>query len=176
MAAVLIKNRTASMNVDMYNRSAVGTTDLDNGKVFHLNAQSTASGSAECWTAVATAGSSLGIWMAASPESVLTSSKYRGIDPDPRNFTNVSGLAFDAFKPVVGDIITMTAAGISGSPSTGAFVISGSQAYTLVWNAAAPGSGSVLAFRLIAETYISFGTGAIDTQRVLAYKLECIYN
>lgn len=176
MAAVLIKNRTQSMTDDSKNRSAVGSADLDNGKVFHLNSQSTASGSAECWSAVASAGSSLGLWMAASPEVVITSSKYRGIDPDPRNFTNIAGLAFDAFKPIAGDIITMTSAGISGSPSTGAFVISGSQAYTLVWNAAAPASGSTTAFRLISETYVSIGTGAIDTQRVLAYKLECIYN
>ena len=43
--------------------------------------------------------------MAAEPEVVLTDEKYKGLDPDIRNFYNVSGTVYSAFKPQVGDII-----------------------------------------------------------------------
>ena len=177
---ILIKNRTQSMTDDSKNRSVQAAADIANGGVFRLDAQGSQSGSAaEVWSATAAAvGTYDGLWMAASPEVVITSSKYKGIDPDPRNFVNPAGYVFDAFKPCVGDVITLSSYGISGSPSTGDYVTSGSQAYTLLW--ASSGSinpfGGRLTMKLLAETYVSIGTGAIDNQRVLAYKLQVLFN
>lgn len=180
--AVLIKNRVAASDVDAYNRSAIAgsAVDIDNSYIFRLDSQSTTAGESELWsvTAVSANGSTLdNVWMASSPEVVLTvvgSNYYKGIDVDPRNFYNIGGKPFDAFKPQVGDVITVTAAGITGSPSTGTYVCSQSGSYLPVWSATK--TASSFAAKLLQETYISIGTGAIDTQRVLAYKLQVLAN
>lgn len=82
-----------------------------------------------------------GIWMAYSPEivTVVTASgkKYRGINPDPRDFTNTSGEVFDAFKPQVGDILTITTDGITGTKSTNTFIVATNGQYALAWAAVA---------------------------------------
>ena len=82
-----------------------------------------------------------GMWMAYSPEIVdvvsASGKKYRNIDPDPRDFTNLSGTVFDAFRPQKGDIITMTAEGITGSKATGDYAVAANGQYALAWAAAA---------------------------------------
>lgn len=82
-----------------------------------------------------------GIWMAYSPEvvTVVTSSskKYRGIDPDPRDFVNISGEVFDAFKPAVGDILTITADGITGAIGSNTYAVATNGQYALAWAASA---------------------------------------
>lgn len=87
------------------------------------------------------ADNSTGLWMAYSPEivTVVTASgkKYKGINPDPRDFTNLSGEVFDAFKPVVGDILTITAEGITGTKGTNTYVVAKDGQYTLDWASAA---------------------------------------
>jgi len=175
---VLIQNRVAATNSDYLNRSAIAgsSVNLDNGNVFRLDSQSTTTGQTEVWDVSAT-GSGLGdLWMAYSPEIVTVVSgtkKYRGIDPDPQDFYNVGALVFDAYKPQKGDIITMTAEAFTGTAAS-AYANSGSSVYTLHW-AATQASGA-LSYRYLATTYISRADGAIDDQRVTAYKLECINN
>jgi hypothetical protein len=174
---VLIQNMVAAMDVSAYNRSVISsasTVDIENGNVFLLNAKSTTSGEAEVWVAAKGTGSSTGFWMAYSPEIVTITSngkEYRGLSPDPRDFTNIGGYPFDAFKLQAGDIITITADGTSGSPSTGAYVNPTDNTFVLTWAAS---QGSYASFKLIKETYISIGSGAMDTQRVLAYQLQCL--
>ena len=84
---------------------------------------------------------STGMWMAYSPEviTVTTASgkKYKGINPDPRDFTNLSGEVFDAFKPQVGDILTITDDGITGTKSTNTFVVAKNGQYKFDWAASA---------------------------------------
>ena len=176
--AVLIKNRVAAMNVDSYNRSAKAgsSVDLDNGYVFRLDTQSSTSGETELWTPTAPTanGSTLDeLWMACSPEISWTSS-YRDLTPDPRQAYNPGGSPLDAFRPAVGDIVTISSDGISGSPSTGSYVVPESGSYIMKWSATQ--TDSALALKLVKETYISIGTGAIDNQRKLAYKLEVVAN
>jgi hypothetical protein len=176
--AVLLQNKVAAADMGSLNRSAVAgsAVDIDNGNVFRLDSQSTTSGESEVWAVTAT-GSGLGdLWMAASPEVVVTVSgtkQYRGIDPDPQDFYNVGAKVFDAFKPQKGDILTLTAEAFTGTAAS-AFANSGSSVYTLHW-AAAQVSGA-LSFRYLATTYISKADGSIDDQRVTAYKMECINN
>jgi hypothetical protein len=176
--AVLMQNRVAADNVDALNRSAVAgsSVDLDNGNVFRLDSQSSTSGQTEVWDVTAT-GSGLGdLWMAASPEVVVTVSgtkEYSNINPDPQDFYNIGGNVFDAYKPQKGDVITLTAEAFTGTAAS-AYANSGSSVYTLHW-AAAQVSGA-LSYRYLATTYIAKPDGSIGGQRVTAYKMECINN
>ena len=64
---VLIKNQVAAMNVAAYNRSVVfsGSTTIDNGNVFWLQAQGTSGSASEVWSVVIpSTGSLTGLWMA----------------------------------------------------------------------------------------------------------------
>lgn len=82
-----------------------------------------------------------GMWMAYSPEvvSVVTASgkRYKNINPDPRDFTNLSGEVFDTFQPQKGDIITITDDGITGTKSINTFIVAKNGQYKLDWAAAA---------------------------------------
>jgi hypothetical protein len=176
--AILVQNQVAAMDVGIYNRSAVSNTlDFDNGNIFRLDTCSSATGESEVW-AISASGSETsrhGLWMAASPEVPITTDdtlEYRGLNQDPRRFYNIHTKVFDAFKPQIGDIITLSADAF-GDTTPLAYANSGSTSYLLHWNAALLGSGSNLGFRRLATTYLSVGTGAIDNQRVTAYKLVC---
>jgi len=180
---ILIKNQVAATDNRALNRSAVAgsSVDINNGSVFHLpSVVSASSGYKEVWNTqvISTDADDLkNLWMACGKEIVVTTSgtsKYRGIDPDIRNFTNLGADVFDAFKPQVGDIITLSADALGGSPSTGDYVASGSSAYTMSWTTTS--SASSLTFYLLEETYLSLPTGGIDDQRILAYRLECVNN
>ena len=178
---ILIKSRVAAEDVTAWNRSAIAgsTVNIDNGNVFFLATKSTTSGEAEVWAVTKASGSTMtNMWMAASPDTVVTTVsgnyKYKGLNSDPRNFTNLGGEVMDAFKPQVGDVVRMSSDAISGSPSTGAFVCPVDNSYVLTF--AASQTASALALGLLKETYISIGSGAIDTQRVLAYDFVVLAN
>jgi hypothetical protein len=179
--AILIKNSVAAENVKPYNRSAVSgstTVDIDNGNVFLLQAQGTSASAAEVWTVTTpTTGSLIGLWMAASPEVPITvdgTLVYKGLNSDPRNFYNVGGKVFDAIKPVPGDVITLTADALD-SATAAAFAGATDGKFTLTW-AAAPAGTSTFTLRYLKTTHISIGSGAIDSQRVTAFKFEVLYN
>lgn len=117
MANVVIKRHVAAHNVDALNRSVVATQDLENGTVFELLTRSTKDGEDEVWNATAptTASTAMGLWMAKASEVILTkvgtgdtAVEMLGVVEDPRNFVNVAGRVFSAFKPQAGDIIEMT--------------------------------------------------------------------
>jgi hypothetical protein len=178
--AILIQNKVSADRDPALNRPAFSSgSDIDNGWVFNLQSVESTSGSLEVWDVVQpTTGSLIGLWMAASPEVVLTTlgnGYARGIDPDPRNFTNVKGYVFDAFKPQPGDIVTLTTEAIVSNP-TYAFATAtvDSNKFTGANN---PAGTSVTCLRYLATTYISVGSGsAIGTSRVPAYKYEVLYN
>lgn len=176
--SIVIKNQTASMNVAAYNRSVFSGSDaVDNGNVFWLQAQGTSSSAVEAWSVVTPAtGSLIGLWMAASPEVPITvdgALVYKGLNSDPRNFYNVGGVVFDAFKPVAGDIITLTADALD-SATAAAFAGATNGSGKLTWSATIGAAAFTL--RYLATTYISIGSGAIDSQRVTAFKFEVLNN
>jgi hypothetical protein len=179
--AVLIQNRVAAQDVGSWNRSAVAASsiDLDNGNVFQLSGSAADTGYSEVWWVTAPVGSAItlsDLWMAASTETVsLTVDgdlKYRGLNSDPRKFYNSGCTVFSAFRPQPGDIITLSVDAFTGTTNTYANGSDGS--YTLYWNSAQ--SASALSFKKLATTYISIGSGAMDTQRVTAYKMLCVNN
>jgi len=173
---VLIPEAIAATNVDSFNRSFMcSASSLDNGMVFQSGIRNWSTGSgAEVFNIAAPAtGSLTGLWMAyAGDEVVLTDLRYKGLDPNPRNFYLAAGNVFSGFKIQVGDIILLTGEALTGTAALSyANAVNG--AYQLTWAATSAGTGYV-SFKLIGTKYISLGTGAIDTQRVTAYEFECI--
>jgi hypothetical protein len=177
---ILIPEAIAATNVDSLNRSVIyASGTLDNGMVVSLSSgKSATSGEGEVWTATVPATGTLAdLWMVYSgDEVVLTDSRYKGLDPDPRNFFTAAGKVVSAFKPQVGDIILATADCFLGTMGANTFVnaTDTSGGLNLYWGATK--TASVLSFKLTraAAIYISIGTGAIDTQRIAAYEFECV--
>lgn len=173
---VLIPEQIAAMNVDSYNRSVVSTSasSIDNGMVFALGTKVGTSGSgAEVFLVEAPANGNLeNLWMAYSgDEIVVTDARYKGLDPDPRNFYTAQGKVFSAFKPQKGDIILVTAEALTGTVKS-AYALGTAGTMQLTWGATS--GSSALTFKYLGEKYISLATGAIDTQRVTAYEFECV--
>lgn len=177
---VLIQNRVQASDIDALNRSAVCASAVDNGNIVILTGKSTTADESEMWTAVVptTSAGLTGVWMAASPEVVVTvsgSQQFKGIDPDVRNFTNLATKPFSVFKPKVGDIITLTAdnfSGAKGGSDTHANATNSTGGLVLVWGTSQ--TASVFSVKLLATTYISIADGSIGTQRVTAYQMEIV--
>jgi len=185
---ILLQKTCVANDVVAYNRYAVAgsSVDIDNGNVFRLDTQNAAnssgsSGYSEVWDVlqVAASGSTMdSLWMANQDSRNLTidgSYQYAGLNDDPRNFYNKGALVFSAFKPQVGDVIELSADNFVNTFSSHTYANSGSSIYTLKWGNSA-GSGSQMSWQYLATTYFSIGTGAIDNQRVTAYKLVCLDN
>lgn len=176
--AVMILTRTASTDIDAYNRVAVSATDIPNGGVMLLNALSTTKGQGEVFTATAPTANATGLWMAYSPEVVsivtATGAVYRGLDVDPRNFTNIKGVPFDVFKPVVGDLIEITADGVGGTaPTLGQFVVANT---TNILQGATSAPANGFAAKVLAVKTMTIANGKIAQEGVKSYLLEVIAN
>ena len=173
---VLIPNQIAARNVDAWVRSAKSASAVENGNIVVLSGLSSTAGESEVWEAIvpSTGNGLTQVWIASEPELVKTGS-YRGLDPDPRNFRNEIGDIFTVFKPQLGDIITLTADNFSGAK--GGSDLHGNATDTtggleLVWGVSQ--TGSVFSVKWLETTYISIGTGAINTQRVTAYRMVVV--
>jgi hypothetical protein len=173
---ILIPEAIAATNIDSLNRSTVAYAALDNGNVVVLTTKDTTN--VEAFTSIvpSTSNGLTGLWMVYSgDEVVLTDSRYKGIDPDPRNFVNASGAVVSVYKPQLGDIIMVTTDSLSGAYSAGVTThinATNSGGKQLVWGNSQ--TASVLSYKLLGVKYISLGTGAIDDQRVTAYEFECV--
>jgi hypothetical protein len=174
---ILIPNAIAAQNVDAWIRNARSASIVENGNIVVLTERSTTSGESEVFMAEIPAASDpglTGVWMVCDPELVWTGS-YRGLDPDVRNFRVAVGKVFTVFKPQLGDIITLTADNFSGAKASSNVYGNATDStggLKLVWGDTQ--TGSVFSVKWLATTYISIGSGAIDTQRVTAYKLEVV--
>jgi hypothetical protein len=174
---ILIPNAIAATNIDAWNRHAVSATAVENGCIVVLATKSTTAGESEVWTATEPAtGALTGLWMVYDPEIILTASKYKGLDPDPRNYITTVGDVFSVYKPAVGDIITVSADCLLGSYSAGVTThvnaTDTTGGFFLYWGNSQ--TSSVLSYKLLGVTYMSIGTGAIDSQRITSYQLECV--
>jgi len=183
--AILIQDKVAATENRAYNRSAVCAADLDNGWLVYPSGLSTTTGESEVWTVVepATAGGGsalTGLWVAWSPESVITVSgtkKYRGIDPDPRDFYIPATLIGNIWKPNLGDEFTVTADALAGTyiagTTTHVNATNSTGGYKWYWGNSQ--TSSVTSAKLLAVTYVSVGTGGVgDSQHVVAYKFEVV--
>lgn len=177
---VLVQNQVQAMNIDALNRSVINeSTDIENGMVFRLDAVSATDGESEVFTLTAPATSYLNnCWMAYEPEITIVTvngKSYKGLTPDPRDFINPMGLVFSAFKPVVGDIIVMTLGGALGTKGgSDTHINAANGAFALAWGTSQ--TASALSFKLLGTTYVSIADGTVGTQRVTAYRFECVGN
>lgn len=179
--AVVVLNQVQATNIDALIRNFKAGADLDNGNVFISSTPlGTSADEMEVFNVVQpVTGSLSGLWMAYTPEIVTVTSasgkQYRGLSPDPRDFYNTSGDVFNGFKPVVGDIITITSDGISGTISTNTYAVAANGAYKLAWNSAAI---SGLSLKLMETTYVSIADGSIGgvNGRQTAYRFEVVAN
>ena len=117
--SILIPTLIAAKNIDSLNRSFVSTVDLDNGNVFGKGELSTNSNESQVYKTVTPATDSLsGLYMAFSPEDVVLTddlgNQFKVGTLDPRAFTNRANVVFSGFKPQVGDLVLISADGISG--------------------------------------------------------------
>ena len=172
---VVIKRRVAAHNIDALNRAVVATVDLENGSVFTLEERSNVDGEDEVWKAVAPTGAIKGLWMAKSSEVNITTIgkgdyalQMKGIVEDPRMFTNVKGLVFDAFKPQVGDIIEMTL-----GDDTNKYLVPQASSFTL--NTAAD-AGSGFAMHQVGTGILHIGSAKLVKTPVKTYIYEVVAN
>ena len=170
---IVVPNKIAATDVDAYNRTAVSATALENGFLVELLTKSTTTGEGEVWVATQSAGTLTNIWMVLGPEVVSVvsgSNKFKGIDNDPRNFRYEIGDMIDVFRPVVGDVITLSSDALAtGAGAASAYAVITSGAWKATWSGS-PASG--LTLKYLETTYISLPqAGAIsETQRPTAYK------
>lgn len=116
------------------------------------------------------------LYMVFSPEDTIITdamgNEYKIGIQDPRNFTNVKGRVFSAFRPQVGDKVLLTAEAFDAEVTDDYAVAEAGKNTLKVANAPVDG----LSFKIIdKETYVSIGGAtAIGSQRVAAYLLECV--
>lgn len=174
---ILIPTLTAAKNIDVLNRSFVSATDIDNGYVFTKGDLSADADKTQVYKAVTPAeGSLTGLWMAFTAEDVVLTdelgNQFKVGNLDPRSFTNRANTVFSGFKPQVGDLVLISADGISGSAA--AYAVAANGASKLAFNETA---GAGLSFKVVETTYISLASANnIGSQRVTAYLLECVAN
>ena len=152
--SILIPSLIAAKNIDTLNRSFVSKTDLDNGNVFGKGELSTNAGESQVYqTVTPTTGSLTGLWMAYSPEDVVLTdglgNQFKVGTLDPRAFTNIAGTVFSGFKPQVGDLVLVSADGISGEANSYAVAANGTSKLAFA-SAAIDG----LSFKVVETTYI----------------------
>lgn len=178
MPGYIKKNAVAAHNVESLNRRGIFTgSALDNGSVMQLLTQSTDADKSQVWVATApAAGAGLqNLWMAATEGvvSITVGGKtYRGLSNDFINdFTNQAGEIIDFYKPQIGDVIEVTDATIGGTKGANTFAVATASQNKLQWGAAAVAG---LSLKLIGDSFVSLGTGAINTQRVVTRKFEVV--
>lgn len=173
---VLLKRQYAAYNLDVLNRTAVATVDMDNGCIMTLSGKSTTPGEGEVWTAAQATATSTGVWMASAPELVTVEPApglaIRGITPDPRAFTNIANKPFDVFKPMIGDIIEMTGEGIT-DVATNDYLVPGTANFALV-SATAAGTG--FAMKKIGTSKLHIGDASLVKVPVPTYIYEVVNN
>lgn len=168
---VVIKTQMQAYNIDAYNRTAVCEEDIENGCVFELNSYSETEGEEMVWKAEKpTANTAKGLWMATSPEVVITKgydgAEYKGLTPDPRAFINIAGKMIDATFLAVGDIVEMTAEGITGADTNNYLVIDANK-FKLKSNASAT---TGLSLRKVGTSRLHIGQGGIAKSSIPTYK------
>lgn len=186
MHNVVIKKRVAAMNVDSYNRTAVFDTAVDNGCVALLEGYSTTAGEEDVWKAKQATADSKGLWMATSPEIVMTRVfdgdstlgvsplDYRGIVNDVRAFYNNAGTMVDMTYLNVGDIIEMTGSGIDGiGTEANIYLTPDTTGYKLKAGTTA-GAGCTL--QKVAKGYLHIGNASMSKIPMPTYKFAVVAN
>ena len=177
----LIESMIQAKNIDALNRSVVSASDVAGGGLIALTAPTTQGN--DVWTASAPAVGSLGgLWIAYNPEVKYTKVNgkvYAGLSQDLRDYTNLAGETFDAFKPKVGDEIVITIDCIDSDTRAAAVAgdILESKASQTLFTRVAAGIGATegsTAFKIEWKGTIDFPKAGIGIEKVTAFKAVCI--
>lgn len=166
---VVIKSRVAAMNIDSYNRTAVCTADIDNGSVFKLVKKSTTVGETDVWVAEQAAETDKGLWMATSPEVVITKVgdlEMKNIVVDPRYFVNNKGRMIDATFLNVGDEIEIYSESITGI-DTNDYLVPDTTGFALKSNTTA---GTGLSLHKVGKSTLHIGQTSIAKTPLPTYR------
>lgn len=177
---VLIESMIQAKNIDALNRSVTSEVDVAGGGLIALTAPTTQGD--DVWTAAApSAGNLGGLWMAYNPEVKYTKVNgkvYAGLSADLRDYTNLAGEVYDAFKPKVGDEIVVTVDAVDATSSSavaGDILESKADQTTLTRVAAGTGAteGST-AFKIEWVGSIDFPKAGVGIEKVKAFKAVCV--
>lgn len=178
---VLIESMIQAKNIDALNRSVVSSTaDFDGGNLMVLTAP-TVQGE-DRWTATVPATGSLGgLWIAYNPAvkyTVVNGKKFAGLSADARDYTNIKGETFDAFKPVVGDeiVVTINAVDDSGSSAVAGDILeskNGQSKFQRIAGTTGATAGST-AFKIEWVGTVDFPKAGIGVDKVKVFKAVCI--
>lgn len=185
MANVLVQTHVMAMDVDALNRVGVyDSANVDNGTALVCGVQSTNAGQKHVFSVTPASGVAKDLWMAYSPEVNTTvdgTLYFKGLDVDPRNFTNLAGKPFDMFKPVPGvDLIQVTKDFFKknydpGTVTGATYVeIQSDGSFKAVVSPTSNFGG--LQFKIFAKEPMIIANGAIAGEAVDAWILECTNN
>ena len=176
---VLIESMIQAKNIDALNRSVKAQIDVAGGGLIALTAPTTQGD--DVWTAAAPSSELGGLWMAYNPEVkyiAVNGKKFAGLSADARDYTNIAGEVFDAFKPKVGDEIVVT---IDAVDATGADAVRGdileSKASQTKLTRVAAGTGATegsTAFVIEWKGTIDFPKANVGVDKVVAFKAVCV--
>lgn len=176
---VLIESMIQAKNIDALNRSVKANIDVDGGNLIALTAP-TEQGN-DVWTAsVPTTGKLGNLWIAYNPcvkYTVVNGKKFAGLSADNRDYTNIKGEVFDAFKPVVGDeiIVTIDDVDATGTSAVAGDILEskdGQTKFTRVAGGTAT-TGST-AFQIEWVGTVDFPKAGIGVDKVKAFKAVCV--
>jgi hypothetical protein len=176
---VLIESMIQAKNIDALNRSVKAEVDVAGGGLLALSAPTTQGD--DVWTAEEPDSELGGLWIAYNPEVKyieVNGKKYAGLSADARDYTNLAGEVFDAFKPKVGDEIVITVDAVdntSASAVAGDILESkaGQTLFTRVAAATGATAGST-AFEIEWVGTIDFPKANIGIDKVKAFKAVCV--
>lgn len=177
---VLIESMIQAKNIDALNRSVTSAVDVAGGGLIALTAP-TVQGN-DVWTAsVPSAGNLGGLWIAYNPEVKYTkvgTKVYAGLSADLRDYTNLAGQVFDAFKPKIGDEIVITVDAVDATASSAvAGDILESKADQTTFTRVAANTGATAgstAFKIEWVGSIDFPKANIGIEKVKAFKAVCV--
>lgn len=112
----IIESAIEAQNIDKLNRSVKCADDVAGGSLLYLTPSGVQGD--EVWTATKPSGTNLkDLWMAYNPEVKYLKVNGKkisglGISKDIRDYTNIAGEVFDAFKLKLGDEIEISADGV----------------------------------------------------------------
>lgn len=173
MYDVLIKSGYAALNVDNWNRTVVCEEDVPNGAVFALSEYSTDADSKIVWKAGKPAADAKNLWMASSPEVVITTlpdgTELKGIDNNIRDFVNIKGHPIDAFKLIEDDVLTIVPDEKNTTMATAKYLVPDAGKFALkAETTTAPTAGMYL--KALGATTAHIGDGNLVKKAVTAYK------